>query len=72
MYTKGGYAMKFLKIITLLMFLDLMLIGLDAFTLTAKWRFYGWEMFYKNDSDVLPKSVNNDSISFLRHSTAFG
>ena len=52
--------MKFRKIttlITLAVLFVLVLIGLDMFTLTAKWRFYGRKMFYKNYSDMLPKSV---------------
>jgi len=53
--------MKFHKIttlITLAMLFVLVLIGLDILTLTAKGRFCGWEMFYKNDSDLWrwPKS----------------
>ena len=48
--------MKFRKIITLIMLLAGILISLDFITLTDKWRFFGWEMFFKNNSDLLPKS----------------
>lgn len=48
--------MKFRKIITLIMLLAVILISLDFITLTDKWRFFGWEMFFKNDSDIFPKS----------------
>lgn len=48
--------MKWRKIIALIMFLALILVSWDFLTVTDKWRFYGWEMFFKNDSDILPKS----------------
>jgi len=48
--------MKFRKIITLIMLLAVILISLDFISLTDKWRFFGWEMFFKNDSDIIPKS----------------
>ena len=48
--------MKLRKIIAIIMCLAVILISVDFLTLTDKWRFYGWEMFSKNDSDILPKS----------------
>ena len=49
--------MKFRKLITLIMLLAGILIILDFITLTDKWRFLGWEMFFKNNSDPLPKTT---------------
>jgi hypothetical protein len=48
--------MRFLKIISLIIIIAIILISLDFITLTAKWRIGGWEMFFKNDGDLLSKS----------------
>jgi len=49
--------MKLRKIIAIIIFLALILLSWDFFTMTDKWRFYGWEMFTKGDSDIMPKSL---------------
>jgi len=48
--------MKLRKIITLIMLLAVILISLDFITLTDRWRFLGWEMFFKSNRDLLPKA----------------
>jgi len=48
--------MKFRKIITLIMLLAVILISLDFITSTNKWRSFGWGMFFKDYSDLIPKS----------------
>jgi len=47
--------MKFRKVttlITLTVLFVLVLISLDFLTLTDKWRFFGWEIFDKNYSNI--------------------
>jgi predicted O-methyltransferase YrrM len=46
--------MRFRKIIALIILLAVFFISLDFISLTDKWRFFGWEMFYKKDSELYP------------------
>jgi len=52
--------MKFRKIITLIMLLAVILISLDVYSLTDKWRIFGWDLFFKKNVGLLyypwPKS----------------
>ena len=56
--------MKFNKIITVIIVLAVILISLDFITLTDRWRFLGWEIFFEweiRDSalfDALPEQVH--------------
>jgi hypothetical protein len=38
--------MKLLKVLTIILLLASMLIGIDFFTLSENWQFYGWDMFF--------------------------
>ena len=45
--------MKYRKIITLIMLLAVILISLDVYSLTDKWRLYGWDFFLRKNVILL-------------------
>ena len=48
--------MQLLKIFTFILLLAFILIGIDCFTLSDNWRFYGWDFFNKEERGKIAKS----------------